>query len=37
VNSRDRRTTIVERLKVDREASITELASAFGTSEMTIR
>lgn len=37
MNSRDRRTTIAERLKVNREASIAELALAFGTSEMTIR
>ena len=37
MNSRDRRTTIAERLKVNREASIAELAFAFGTSEMTIR
>jgi len=37
MNSRDRRLTIAERLKVNREASIAELAFAFGTSEMTIR
>jgi len=31
MNSRDRRLTIAERLKVNREASIAELAFAFGT------
>jgi DeoR/GlpR family transcriptional regulator of sugar metabolism len=37
MDTRNRRATIVERLRADGEASIVELALYFGTSEMTIR
>ncbi len=37
MDSKTRRATIAERLRVEGEASITELATLFGTSEMTIR
>jgi DeoR/GlpR family transcriptional regulator of sugar metabolism len=37
VDSKTRRSTIAERLRVQGEASIVELAALFGTSEMTIR
>lgn len=37
MDSKTRRATIAERLRVEGEASIVELASLFGTSEMTIR
>ena len=37
MDSKTRRATIAERLRVQGEASISELAALFGTSEMTIR
>jgi len=37
MDSKTRRATIAERLRVEGEASIVELATLFGTSEMTIR
>jgi DeoR/GlpR family transcriptional regulator of sugar metabolism len=37
VDSKTRRSTIAERLRIQGEASIVELAALFGTSEMTIR
>lgn len=37
MNTKTRRATIAERLQVEGEASITELAALYGTSEMTIR
>jgi DeoR/GlpR family transcriptional regulator of sugar metabolism len=37
MDSKTRRATIAERLRVEGEASIVELAAQFGTSEMTIR
>ena len=37
MNSKTRRLTIAEQLKAEGEVSIVELASMFGTSEMTIR
>ncbi len=37
MDSKTRRATIAEQLRVEGEASITELAAFFGTSEMTIR
>jgi DeoR/GlpR family transcriptional regulator of sugar metabolism len=37
MDSKTRRATIAEQLRVDGEASIAELATLFGTSEMTIR
>lgn len=37
MDSKTRRATIAERLRVEGEASIAELAAQFGTSEMTIR
>lgn len=37
MDSKTRRATIAERLRIEGEASISELAALFGTSEMTIR
>jgi DeoR/GlpR family transcriptional regulator of sugar metabolism len=37
MDSKTRRATIAERLRIEGEASIVELAALFGTSEMTIR
>jgi DeoR/GlpR family transcriptional regulator of sugar metabolism len=37
VSSKDRRAIIADQLKAEGEASITQLAATFGTSEMTIR
>jgi DeoR/GlpR family transcriptional regulator of sugar metabolism len=37
MNARERRSTIAERLRVEGQASIADLAAHFGTSEMTIR